>query len=205
MRNDHPDAQLFRSSYSRRDVTEPGRGAVEPRHLHRQGPCRSAEARPQDLLRASPAARELCRYLRSNPDIDADDNVFALTGNQERKYGGNECARLPAGRRLWRHRHPRRHPVPCVRRGPPVRVPRGLPSRRDLKAIANVTAELTPIKLRPAFHSDFSRALIEDEKLRPGVEHAYDRPLFYECLPLGRCGGGDDWHWWVRGIVATLL
>lgn len=40
------------------------------------------------FLGHSEGAEVLCIVLRWNPDIDPDENVFAMTGNPERKYGG---------------------------------------------------------------------------------------------------------------------
>lgn len=48
----------------------------------------------------SMGAEVLCLYLRSNPDIDPAENVFALTRNPERKYGG-VIALSPSVRPSW--------------------------------------------------------------------------------------------------------
>lgn len=164
MGDDHMAAQLFRTPYDRRDVIYPNRVVPLVNIDVAVGKVAAIAAKPgrKVFFGHSAGARALCRYLRTEPDIDVDDNVFVLTGNQERKYGGaNVVGLLPAadygGTGI---------PADC-----PFRVfdvarqyafPEDCPTQRTSKAMANVWAELNPIKFRPAFHSDYANVRIND-------------------------------------------
>lgn len=163
MRDDHLSAQLFRAPYARRDLIYPNRTVplanvdvlVDKIAATCQRPGRKI------IFGHSAAARAICRYLRTEPDIDVDDNVFVLTGNQERKYGGASVVGLM----------PADYGGPGIPADCPFRVfdvarqyafPEDCPTQRTTLAMANVWAELNPIKFRKAFHVDYSMVEIND-------------------------------------------
>lgn len=168
MRDDHLSAQLFRAPYSRRDVIYPNRSVVLSNIDVAVGKVAAiAEAKKPGertvWLGHSAGARALCIYLRTDPDINPDDHVFVLTGNQERKYGGaNVLGFLPAAD-YGGTGFPEDSPFRIYDVARQYAFPEDCPVERTSKAMANVYAELNPFKwFRPAFHSDYANVRIND-------------------------------------------
>lgn len=90
MRDDHLAGQLFKAPFERRDCLFPNSNAKAANAIIGEGRVAELAARPGQkvFVGHSMGARILCRFIRSEPDIDPAEVVFILTGNPERKYGG---------------------------------------------------------------------------------------------------------------------
>lgn len=90
MRDDHLAGQLFKAPFERRDCLFPNSNAKAANAIVGEDRVAEIAARSGQkvFVGHSMGARVLARYIRSEPDIDPAENVFVLTGNPERKYGG---------------------------------------------------------------------------------------------------------------------
>lgn len=90
MPSNHCGGQLFTNPYTRRDIRYQN---WAPLLAFAQDAADKVLAEAQKpgqkiFIGHSMGAEALCLLLRSDPDVDPDENVFVMTGNPERKYGG---------------------------------------------------------------------------------------------------------------------
>lgn len=90
MPGNHLSGQLFAPPFERRDIAYRNIAPVLAFVQEAQDKVHAEAGKPGQkvFVGHSEGAEVLCRYLRTNPDVDPADNVFVLSGNPERKYGG---------------------------------------------------------------------------------------------------------------------
>ncbi len=82
--------QLFKDPYTRKDIRYQNWAPLLPFAQAAANKVITEAQKPGQKIffGHSMGAEVLCLVLRMNPDISTEDNVFVLTGNPERKYGG---------------------------------------------------------------------------------------------------------------------
>jgi len=97
--DNHLGGYLFRAPYERRDLIYPNKFPTVANINVAVGKVAEVAAKPgrKIFVGHSMGAQALARYLRTEPDVDPDENVFILTGNPERWHGG--AAHIPHAKR----------------------------------------------------------------------------------------------------------